>query len=539
MKIILNNFKCYRGVREFEFKEPGFYLLSGTNKINPEMGSNGIGKTSLFDAICFALYGKTSKGDRGKTLVTHGEKSASITLEVDDFIIERSISPNNLAFNGEVIDQKDLDEKLGNLTYELFLTCNYMHQGFSGFVDLTPKGKLDFLSSIIKLDIWDESSNSAKRLASISENNVNKIQQKIEITKSSIDNLNSQKSLILEELKTSVEKDINALQAEISSLEKNTIELRNTLIDLPEDAVDVKKYFESLKTSQLKLEQELKFNKKLLADLDSSKTCPVCGAPKDTDESHKNELLSKIDNISAKLLSINNELKDLEETVDIILKIEESNTIVERKIESVDLEINSKNRLIKSLESKLKVDTSSFDDLIFENEEKLLKLSNELIEHESVLPLYTFWVKSFKDIKIYALEECLNIINLYLTQFMERLGFKTIQAKFLSDRLKANDETKKEIYLQIFNSGKETTFSSLSGGEAQRLRIIINAGIADFIKSYIHSPIKFELWDEPTQWLSIEGVNFLFEFLRDRSHNKLVLLASHHNSVPDINTILI
>src|SRR6516164_10253421 len=59
----LYNFKSYRGTHKFTFpQDPGLYLITGKNLIQPRLGSNGVGKSTLLDAIFWALYGRTPRG---------------------------------------------------------------------------------------------------------------------------------------------------------------------------------------------------------------------------------------------------------------------------------------------------------------------------------------------------------------------------------------------------------------------------------------------------------------------------------------------
>lgn len=63
-------------------------LSDGSNIV---IGPNGIGKTTLFEAIRFALYGASSVTGNKKFLPTWGQKDCSVRLWIKDFIIERTL----------------------------------------------------------------------------------------------------------------------------------------------------------------------------------------------------------------------------------------------------------------------------------------------------------------------------------------------------------------------------------------------------------------------------------------------------------------
>ena len=59
LKLVMQAFSTYLDKTEIDFSglnSQGLYLISG---------ETGAGKTTIFDAICFALYGETSGSDRG------------------------------------------------------------------------------------------------------------------------------------------------------------------------------------------------------------------------------------------------------------------------------------------------------------------------------------------------------------------------------------------------------------------------------------------------------------------------------------------
>src|SRR5438132_13522322 len=61
MRLQVRGFGAYAGEQAFDFAELGgrsFFLIHGPT---------GAGKTSILDAICFALYGQTSAAGAGRT----------------------------------------------------------------------------------------------------------------------------------------------------------------------------------------------------------------------------------------------------------------------------------------------------------------------------------------------------------------------------------------------------------------------------------------------------------------------------------------
>jgi DNA repair exonuclease SbcCD ATPase subunit len=118
MEIILHNFRCYKD-RSFKFT-PGVSLLPGVS---------GAGKSTILEAIDFALYGKL------KQQYAHGEKTCSVRIVMGDgqIWIQRNSGPKQTQFhvNGTTYKGDDaqsiIDQMYG--TRAIFLASSYLKQG--------------------------------------------------------------------------------------------------------------------------------------------------------------------------------------------------------------------------------------------------------------------------------------------------------------------------------------------------------------------------------------------------------------------------
>src|SRR6266566_5705737 len=172
-KVELEDFKSFHGRHEFTLPTaPGLYNITGTNLVNPRLGANGIGKSTLLDAIYWCLYGRTTRGLKASDIVTWGKTSCSVTvtLRVDDFAhkIRRTQNPNSLErSNGAgmflTIGQDDLQKHL-RLSPDEFTYAVLVPQFGESFLDLSPAAKLALFSRIMDLDYWLEKSRVAEHL---------------------------------------------------------------------------------------------------------------------------------------------------------------------------------------------------------------------------------------------------------------------------------------------------------------------------------------------------------------------------------------
>lgn len=103
--LTLENIRCF-GKQRVTFDQNTFTLISGPS---------GVGKSTLFMALTFAITGDS------KHLCSLGKRKCQVTLETPDITITRSKGPNKLVV------------KVGNVTYEEKVAQGYINQAFPNF----------------------------------------------------------------------------------------------------------------------------------------------------------------------------------------------------------------------------------------------------------------------------------------------------------------------------------------------------------------------------------------------------------------------
>lgn len=137
MKLHLVNFRCYDD-KTFDLGKEGLSLISG---------SSGLGKSTIFMAIYFAMYGTGTK------IISHGKTSCTVKLEFRDIKIVRTKRPNRVVVND--IYEDDVAQNMINIKFgDCFNVTGYIAQNAIGsFVLMSPIEKLEFLEKFAFKDV--------------------------------------------------------------------------------------------------------------------------------------------------------------------------------------------------------------------------------------------------------------------------------------------------------------------------------------------------------------------------------------------------
>ena len=137
MRLRLKNFRCHED-REFTFEDSGLALLGG---------KTGQGKSTILEAIYFALYGEVKKP------YTFGANSCRVDLDIYDMKIVRTCRPNRLLVefdNAEYEDaeaQSIINSQVMNL--HEFLASSYIRQKSNcSILAMTPTEQVQFIKNI-------------------------------------------------------------------------------------------------------------------------------------------------------------------------------------------------------------------------------------------------------------------------------------------------------------------------------------------------------------------------------------------------------
>lgn len=391
--IKFRNFLSYPAVNtEFQFK-------TGLHSI---IGTNGRGKSTIQDALCYNLYGKAYRNINLADLISWTNKKDLYTESKfksgrDEYIVRRGMKPSifEIVKNGQKLQllsgssliQEELDKILG-IDYKMFknivsLSINYNKP----FLELSKQEKRDTIEVIFNVNVFGVMLKALKKRISnlkteieIEKNNLATLQESIDETKKHYETVleseiefNNEKELDLQTCKSDIEtknRTIEDLQSKIIDIEKEIEQLdiqKDKFINTTKEKIIQKEKEIQKEIERLILEKETKRNEleSLNAGIDSEliKT--------------NNDYEQRINNLNESLKALQQEKQDIIDKC--TKKIKHVNECLDKTLNDLYKE---KNSIIVEDESTLQ---TKLQDL--KGDEKYNK--RQIEEYESKIEFFT------------------------------------------------------------------------------------------------------------------------------------------------------
>ena len=439
--IKISNFLSLGNV-QLELNNRGFVLIEGVN-LNPtdKAKSNGSGKSSIFEAIVWALTGQTIRGTKD-VVNRFGDDGICVELyfvvDKDTYNVTRfkdhskfgtnlKILKNGHDISGKGIRDSEsiLQEHLPDIDAQLLGSVIVLGQGLpQRFTNNTPSGRKEILEKLSKSDFMIEDVknrlNERKTILSSKlrkeEDNILTINAKTKINEEIVldaeeklvrlENTSTQQ--IREQQKLDLQK-LSKTQNELGLIEENLRLNEESLKNIRNSFVEEKQLLESnlrLKTEPLSNEiREVELEVYKIESLVVSKSrekyklenietnCPTCGRP--YDDIHKPdtaEINNEILQLKDRLNILTNSLNELK------LQQKENQQRGDSELKQVNIKYSD---LISEYEQSIRKDREDFR--LGSQEIQQLNLAIQKVEIE--LAKYDTEISSLKSIKIKALED--------------------------------------------------------------------------------------------------------------------------------------
>ena len=598
--ISLKNFMSFKEAY-VNLNRNGYILVEGiNNNIEDSAKSNGSGKSSLFSGICWCLTGETISGAKevsniylkGKT-----EVQVKFTFDSHSYTITRTRNPSNLFIEVDGVDksgkgirdtQKILEEYLPQVTSSLINSVIILGQGLpQRFTNNTPSGRKEILEKLSNSDfmITDIKEKLSVRKSSLEDSrnftnaNISELQGSIStlntLLNMYINNLNDLSSSGDYELQIDkINLNIQKLKEDIESYETAKSEtetlLNNCVLSSEKLSSEYKLEQSKLKLIDTKeLEEEItsvnfdiKTTSNKISEIDSiSDVCPMCG--------QKLHGVVKPDSTSLKenLAVLKERYSELQ------VSLNESNKYNIELQNSLDLEYADRQKELSTSIEALQADIINYNNslttnnsMLISESENLAKLQTKLNELENTKQHLKNEIENTKKCisdntdKINDLRLTVDDISarLEIISKMNTLVKRDFRGYLLSNIIQFISTKSKYYSNKVFGTDKldfkldgnnilisydDKEYELLSGGEKQKVDVIIQLSIRDMLCKYLGFSSNIIVLDEITDSLDSKGCQNIFNLISSELGDvESIYIISHHTdelNIPCDDTITI
>ncbi len=524
---------------------------------------NGTGKTTIINALSYALYGSALTNIKKDNLInkTNG-KNMLVTIEFEkdgvDYKIERGRKPNTMAFyvggqEQEISDESQGDsretqaeiERMLGMSHDMFKHIVALNTYTEPFLALKANDQRAIIEQLLGITMLSDKADTLKeqlkatrdaitaeeyRIKAVTDANA-RIQEQIEATRrrqtlwtaKHADDIKKLESALAALSGIDIAAELAAHDAlqQHNTLSKEIKEVNRWKIACEQDQVRLLKVLDKLKTEIEKLEKH---------------ECYACGQTMH-DVKHETVLAEKratMQETSLQYLANDTQLLD---HLDQLKKLGEPGPIPQVFYDDKEDAINHRNS-INNLQEQLtakSIEVDPYEEQIREMETQAVEeinydLINELAnvkEHQEFLLKLLTNKDSF--IRKRIIDQNLSYLNARLSQYLDRIGLPHT-VKFQND-----------LSVSIEELGRELDFDNLSRGERNRLILSLSWAFRDVWES-LYQPINLLFIDEVIDTgMDSSGVENSLAILKkmSREGNRSVWLVSHKDELAGrVNNVL-
>ena len=519
------------------------------------VGSNGSGKSTILDAICFGLFNKPfRKINRPQLVNTTNEKDCLVEINFSigktKWRVQRGIKPNifkiyqnNTEINqrsSAVDQQKWLEQNVLKVDFRSFTQIVILGSStFVPFMQLSTSHRREVIEDLLDIRIFSTMNSLIKEKIRVQKEEIRTLEfrkenlrEKIKMQKSFIEQIENREN---NSINFNKEK-INELQKEINTYISNNESLNNKISKLNENQEKVANCSDKLtklNNFRGKISQKVLLITKENKFFNENTSCPTC--TQTIDEQFR---LSKIKETRDKIDELENGYKELEDTIKKEKERELKFIALSKQISSINNEISQNNtrifhnqKQIKELESQIQTITKQLENKNIEHEklreflENLEKATKELSEKKENIAYYDYVYSLLKDdgVKTKIIKKYLPFINQQVNRYLQMMDF------FINFELDSefNESIKSPIH-------EDFSYSSFSEGEKARIDLSLLFAWREVARVKNSANCNILLFDEVfDSSLDGFGADEFLKIIKYVVKNTNVFVISHKDGLQD------
>ena len=458
------------------------------------IGTNGAGKSTMLDALCFVLFNKPfRKINKSQLVNSTNEKDCLVELDFTigsvDWMIRRGIKPNifEIHRNGQMMNQssaandqqKWLEQNVVKMNYKSFTQIVILGSStFVPFMQLSGSNRREVIEDLLDIKIFSAMNNIIR----------DKIREKkdkvrtLELKKTSLKEKLEMQQNFMEEVEKrgkdridSKNKKKDSLSDEICILTTYNENLNDTIFGLTKDQenfIGADKNLKELGNLKGKISNKASTVQKEHKFFTKNTVCPTC--TQDIDEKFR---LNKLDEAQEKAKELKSGFEELEKAIAKeeererqFVKITKETAKLTNEISQNNIKISGFQNQIRELEEEIQTITSQLEnrnsehEKLKEFEEKLKETYDSLGEKKDNIRHHDFAYSLLKDggVKTKIIRKYLPLINQQVNKYLRMMDFYI--------NFKLDEEFNETVQSPIH---EDFSYSSFSEGEKMRIDLAL------------------------------------------------------------------
>ena len=517
------------------------------------IGQNGAGKSTILDALCFALFNKPFRKINKPQLVNSiNEKGLKVevcfSIGPDDYRVFRGIKPTvfEIYKNNKLVDQdaaakdtqKYLEQSVLKLNYKSFTQVVILGSStFVPFMQLAAAHRREVIEDLLDIGIFSQMNTLLKDKVRAAQNSSSDCQhllelsnQKLSSQKKLIDSLQQVNDKYLSEKEEKINSNLLLISNTQDKLTAKNADLEGICFD-EEEYTSIKNNVSTLKQNKAVKKSDLK---RLIGDVkffESHSDCPTCGQSIQDDFKQKQiESLSdqgsvitkKVWGIEKEIDSLLNQIETMEEKSSQLHEMRSEINILEREVVRLEFEnLEIQKQLITHNENHQGIDdaTSHLKTLEEDHNKNVgqcASISRQIDEYQVVSSL-------LKDsgIKSQIIKKYIPVFNQLINKYLQSMDF------YVNFTL---DEEFNEVIKSRFRD--EFSYASFSEGEKQKIDLALLFTWREVARMKNSVATNLLILDEVfDSSLDTEGTNELLKILRSLGNETNVFVISHKGEI--------
>jgi len=517
------------------------------------VGQNGAGKSTMLDALSFALFGKAHRNINKNQLV-NSINGKGMVVEVEfsigpaNYKLVRGVKPNKFEIwkDDVLVNQDSHNKEYQKVLEQNILKLNHksFHQivvlgssSFIPFMQLPAQHRREVIEDLLDINVFSKMNSILKERVSIlkEKDRANRVEldlinEKISTQQKYVKKLQDlNKSQKIERHKeiTELEEGINTLMLTKGTINEMSADpLKEQLTELSNKVREFEKYDHQFGVKQKELNKEIKF-------YENNSTCPTCdqGIGEELKQKKVQSAARKWDEIeegrhvaAGKIKSYNRQIEDINKQIESIQ--EKLNKEYE-----ITVQIRQAQNRISKLQEELQAveqETGSIEEATTQLEDyttKMNALKDErmtLVDDGAYTAVITELLKD-TGIKTKIIKQYLPVINNLVNKYLQVLDF------FVSFHL---DDTFKETIRSRHRDA--FSYDSFSEGEKQRIDLALLFTWRQVAKMKNSVATNLLILDETfDSSLDADGVDNLTKILDTLTDDSNVFIISHKGELLD------